>query len=402
MYDLLSGLRVIELSAFVAAPLGGMTLAQLGADVIRIDPPGGGLDYKRWPLTPDGESLYWRGLNKGKRSAVIDIARPEGRELVIDLVAAKSGDGILLTNFPARGWLSYETLKKRRPDLIMMNILGNADGSTAVDYTINCAVGVPFATGSASSVHPVNHMLPAWDIVTGTMAVVGLLAAERHRRKTGEGQFVKLSLADVAMATVGHLGHIAEAQLLNRDRTPIGNDLYGAFGRDFATSDGRRAMIVAITARQWNSLVDATGTGLELTRLAAERKQDLSTEGGRFEARDTIAEVLAPWCLGKTLAEIRSIFDEHGVCWGPYQTFTQMVSDDPRCSTKNPMFENVDQPGLGRYLAPGSPFSFSGFQRRRVRPAPTLGEHTVQVLAEAGVPSSEVTRLQAAGVIAGG
>jgi 2-methylfumaryl-CoA isomerase len=397
MYQLLSGLRIIELSAFVAAPLGGMTLAQLGADVIRIDPPGGGLDYRRWPVNPEGDSLYWRGLNKGKRSAVIDIARPEGRELVTDLIVA--GDGILLTNFPARGWLSYETLKKRRPDLLMMNILGNADGSTAVDYTINCAVGVPYATGNAMPDRPVNHMLPAWDLITGNMAVIGLLAAERHRQRTGEGQLIKLSLADVAMAAVGHLGHIAEAERLKRDRVPIGNDLYGAFGRDFATSDGRRLMVVAITTRQWSALLEATGAGPALAGMAAARNLDLSTEGGRFEARDSIAEVLAPWCQDRTLVEIASIFDEHGVCWGPYQSFTQMVSEDPRCSTKNPMFQQVDHPGVGLCLTPGSPFSFSELRRGPIKPAPALGQHTSQVLAEANISAGEIARLRTTGIV---
>lgn len=401
MYDVLSGLRVIELSAFVAAPLGGMTLAQLGADVIRIDPPGGGLDYGRWPLTPNGDSLYWRGLNKGKRSAVIDITHPEGREVATALISSPAGDGILLTNFPARGWLAYETLSKHRPDLIMINIQGNSDGSTAVDYTINCAVGIPFATGPATPYHPVNHMLPAWDLITGTLAVVGLLAAERHRRKTGEGQLIQLSLADVAMATVGHLGHIAEAQLLHRDRSPIGNSLYGAFGQDFETADRRRVMIVAITARQWNALTDATDTGPVFAKLAVERGHDLSNEGGLFEARHTIADVIGPWCRSKTLAEIRDAFDMHGVCWGPYQTFTQMVTEDPRCSVKNPMFQEISQPGLDWHLAPGSPFQFSGFRRGKVRPAPELGEHTSQVLAEAKIPPADVARLQAAGVVGG-
>src|SRR5215210_2762945 len=104
MPGILDGLRVIEGSAFDAAPLGGMTLAQLGADVIRFDQIGGGLDRGRWPLTQDGHSLFWAGLNKGKRSVQLDLRRPEGQELATALVAEA---GLFLTNFPARGWLSY-------------------------------------------------------------------------------------------------------------------------------------------------------------------------------------------------------------------------------------------------------------------------------------------------------
>jgi len=101
---ILGGLRVVEGSAFVAAPLGGMTLAQLGADVIRFDDMGGGLDQHRWPLAADGQSLFWAGLNKGKRSIRVDLRRPEGRELITSLITAPGDQGgLFLTNFPARG-----------------------------------------------------------------------------------------------------------------------------------------------------------------------------------------------------------------------------------------------------------------------------------------------------------
>ena len=110
--ELLSGLRVVEGSAFVAAPLGGLTLAQLGADVIRFDTIGGGLDYKRWPVTDDGVSLYWAGLNKGKRSIAIDLSRPEGRELATELITAPGDNaGLFLSNFPESGWLADARLR---------------------------------------------------------------------------------------------------------------------------------------------------------------------------------------------------------------------------------------------------------------------------------------------------
>src|SRR5215469_7965824 len=132
MSGILRGLRIVESCAFVAAPLAGMSLAQLGAEVIRIDPPKGGLDAKRWPITKDGKSLYWAGLNKGKRSVAIDIARPEGRELATALITAPGKNaGLFLTNFPAKGWLDYETLTRRRPDLVMVNILGDSQGKSA-------------------------------------------------------------------------------------------------------------------------------------------------------------------------------------------------------------------------------------------------------------------------------
>ena len=263
MNRILQGLRIIEGSAFVAAPLCGMTLAQQGADVIRFDPLEGGLDAHRWPLTAAGRSLYWVGLNKGKRSIAVDTRTPEGQELITALITQPGeGNGIFLTNFPASGWLGYEALRKRRADLIMMNLFGNPDGSSAVDYTVNCAIGIPFATGPTHGdkpVNPVNHVLPAWDAITGVTAAMAILAADRHRLRTGEGQFVKLALADVAMAMVGNLGYIGEAQVNQKDHYSFGNDLYGAYGRDFQTRDDRYIYLAAITKRQWRALCQATG-----------------------------------------------------------------------------------------------------------------------------------------------
>jgi 2-methylfumaryl-CoA isomerase len=156
----LDGMRVVEGSAFVAAPLGGMTLAQMGADVIRFDAIGGGIDFHRWPVTPGGTSLFWAGMNKGKRSLAVDVRRPEGQELVTALICGGGADaGIFLSNFPATGWLSDERLRAQRADLIYVNIIGNPDGSTAVDYTVNPSSGFAFATGPVGSSNPTNHVL---------------------------------------------------------------------------------------------------------------------------------------------------------------------------------------------------------------------------------------------------
>eukprot|EP00481_Brizalina_sp_1-RS-2013_P003638 TRINITY_DN9990_c0_g1_i1.p1 TRINITY_DN9990_c0_g1~~TRINITY_DN9990_c0_g1_i1.p1 ORF type:complete len:153 (+),score=15.00 TRINITY_DN9990_c0_g1_i1:25-483(+) len=137
---ILAGLRVVEVSAFVAAPSAGLALAQMGAEVIRIDDIRGGLDYRRWPVTEDNTSLFWQGLNKSKRSVAIDIRRPEGRELARSIICASGEDaGILLTNFPPKGWLDYDSLREARQDLIQLTVMGNRHGDSAVDYTVNPA-----------------------------------------------------------------------------------------------------------------------------------------------------------------------------------------------------------------------------------------------------------------------
>jgi len=399
----LEGLRIVEGSAFVAAPLGGMTLAQLGADVIRFDAIGGGLDYHRWPVTEEGVSLFWAGLNKGKRSIQVDLRSEKGRELVIQLITEPGADnGIFLSNFPEASWLAYDRLRSNREDLIYMNIIGNPDESTAVDYTVNPSSGFAMATGPTGSSMPTNHVLPAWDTATGLTAAVGLLAAERYRARTGIGQLSKISLTDVAFAMVANLGYMAQAQLTKKDRVPIGNDLYGAFGRDFATKDERRIMVVAISRRQWQSLAEATQILDHLPSIEDALGVDLSKEGDRWDARDAIASFMAPFIQTHNLDEIASIFDAKGVCWGPYQTFVQLVNEDRRASAENPMFDHIDQPGVGQVLAPGSPLSFSEIERGRPIVAPRLGEHTDQILLEIlGMTSHEVGKLHDDGVVAG-
>lgn len=407
--QVLNGLRVVEGSAFVAAPSGGMTLAQLGADVIRFDPIGGGLDHRRWPLTSDGRSLYWSGLNKGKRSLQVDVRSAAGRELISSLICEEGADrGMFLTNFPAHGWLSYETLSKQRSDLIMLAITGNYDGTSAVDYTVNCAMGYPMATGFPSQPgepegRPINHVLPAWDVICGQTAALGLLAAERRRSRTGRGDFITLALADVALATISALGHVAEAQVLGTQRERIGNDLYGALGRDFLCADGRRVIAVAITPRQWNSLCSACEMGEEIASLEAELGIDLSLdEGRRFEVRHRIFALVERWCSSRNLNEVADAFERHGVCWGVYQTFRQLLDEDPRCSTDNPLMAVVNQPGIGEVLTARSPLRFGCLPPETAKPAPVLGQHTDEILAEClGLSANEIGRLHDEGVVAG-
>src|SRR3954464_14611244 len=353
-------------------------MAQMGADVIRIDPIGGGLDHARCQVTRDRASLYWAGLNKAKRSLALALDKPEGRDIARAVITAPgAGGGILLTNLPPSRGLDFATLEAARDDLIMLRLTGNRDGSAAVDYTVNAASGFPLVTGQGGA--PVNHVLPAWDIAAGLYLATALLAAERHRSRTGQGQEVVAALSDVMLATVGHLGYVGDVHINGRGRPAIGNDLYGSFGRDFATADGKRVIIIALTPRQWRGLGRATGLADKLARVGEIMGVDLDTETGRYEARDAIAALLARWCAGRTLAEINDTLNGSGVLWGPFQNFTELVRDDPRCSPHNPLFAEIDQPGIGRYPMPGLPLDFSASPRQPTRPAPRLGEHTEQV-----------------------
>ena len=398
----LHGLRVIEFSAFVAAPSAGLALAQLGAEVIRIDPPGGNIDIDRAPRNADGRSLYWASLNRGKRSVEINVRSAEGRTLLQQLICAP-GDGpaVFLTNLGVDGELSYAALAKRRPDLIMVQLSGSPDGSNAVDYTVNCAAGFPGLTGSGRD-GPVNHVLPAWDVAAGQMLALAVLAAERHWRLTGQGQHVKLALSDVAMATAANLGYLADVELNGTRRRADGNFVYGAYGDSFATADGRHVMVVAITDRQWAALLRATGLQESLPKAAEALGHRLDSEDARYAARELISTALRPWFAARTLAAIGAAFTDRALLWGPYRDFVQMLAEDPRVSEANPMFRRTLHPGVGDVLTATTPLAFGGAAPLPPGIAPRLGEHTHAVLQQRlGLDDAALQALVRAGAIAG-
>ena len=392
----LDGLTVLEISSFIAAPLGGMTLAQLGAEVIRVDPVGGGADLGRWPLAPSGVSLYWTALNKGKRSVTLNFGTAEGRGLLSDLLAASGpGGGAVLTN-AGRDWLSYAGLARVRPDLIHLQIQGYRDGRTAVDYTVNAETGFPLITGPENLAGPVNHVLPAWDVTCGLYAAVGLLAAERRRARTGAGSAITLALADVALAVAGHLGFLAEAQVTGAERPRIGNHLYGGLARDFVTADGGRVMVVVLTGRHLADLGAATGlagTFGELERLLG---ADFGQDGDRYRHRAVITALLEPWFAGRTLAQAEQALAATSVLWSRYRRFTDLTQDGTL--TANPLLAEIDQPGVGPLLAPGSPLAMDG--TTGPRPAPVLGADTGAVLTGLlGLTADDIAGLAERGVI---
>ncbi len=403
MKAVLTGMRVIESAAFVAVPLAGMTLAQMGADVIRVDRLQGGLDAARWPVTPTGASLFWAGLNKGKRSIAVDMARPEGAELIANLITAPGPDaGMFLTNLRGKGPLDYPALVAARPDLIMVSLLGTRRGEPAVDYTVNPSLGFPAATGPAGSTDPIAHVLPAWDCITGQMVVNTLLAAERHRLRFGQGQLAELSLKDVAAAMLGHLGIIGEVCINGVDRPKSGNALYGAYGQDFVTACGSRVMVIGLTDRQWNGLVKTLGLQDAIAALSARLGLDLGAEGNRYAARDAITALFAPWFAARDLTDIAPLLNTAKLTWAPFRSFAGAVRMDPDLSPDNPMFADLMQPGIGRYPVPGSPVTSTQFDRYPAQPAPALGQHTESVLADVlGLGSGQIGVLMDQKIVAG-
>ena len=402
MTGILAGLRIVEGSAFLAAPMGGMTLAQLGADVIRFDDIQGGLDSDRWPVTKDGVSIYWAGLNKGKRSIAVDLRSPKGRELLTALITAPGeGGGIFSTNMPARGWLAHEELAKKRPDLISLNIVGDRHGAANVDYTVNSVTGFPLVSGPVGHEGPVNAVLPAWDIATAYAAAMSILAAERHRRLTGNGQKITLPLQDMALSAVSAMGYLGEAVINQVDRPRFGNEIFGTFGRDFRTADGRYVMICIFSDRHVDALAAAGGFVAAFRKIEAESGVDLKTDAGRWQARTALCAVIEPWVAGRTAEEVGAAVKKAGARWAPYKTFRELAADKDAVG-ENPMFTVLDQPGIGPYPVAATPLQFGAVPRQPPRVAPTLGQHTDEILSGIlGLPDHEISRLHDDKVVAG-
>lgn len=395
MYDLLTGLSVIEASSFVASPTAGLYCAQMGAEVIRVDQIGGGPDFRRWPVTDGNDSLYWENLNRAKKSVALDLGRGEGRELLQALVRAT---GQFITNFPVGGFLAHEVLAAERPDLITVRIMGWADGSPALDYTVNNSVGYPMLTGTGPE--PVNHVLPAWDLLSGAYAAFALLAAIQRRSATGEGGEVRVPLSDVAIGTVANLGGVAEVLYSGANRPRLGNAVYGLFGRDFVTADGQRTMIVVVTPRQWTNLVAALELGDAIAAIEAARGVSFATDDGlRFTHRDALYPLFERAIAARRHADLAAAFDAGGIVHSPYRTMLDAVQD-PALVADNAIFGQADNPSGFTYPAAGAFATLPQDARQPPRPAPRNGEHSEEILMDRlSLPSGELARLIDAGIV---
>jgi 2-methylfumaryl-CoA isomerase len=395
MYPLLNGLSVIEASSFVASPTAGLYLAQMGAEVIRVDQIGGGPDYHRWPKTDEGQSLYWENLNRAKKSVALNLSAPEGRELLQELVR-KTGQ--FVTNFPVGGFLSHEKLSSGRADLVTVRIMGMADGGPALDYTVNSAVGYPDLTGPGPQ--PVNHVLPAWDLLTGAYAAFAMMAALHHRNETGNGQEVRIPLSDVAIGTVANLGALAEVLYTGANRQRLGNAVYGAFGRDFVTRDGTRLMVMAITPRQWTGLVKVLDIASEIAAIERERGVSFDRdEGVRFEHRDILFPLVEAKVATWKYAELKVALDAVSGCYGPYQTMYD-AAHDPALVTNNPIFGRAENPSGFDYPAAGAMATIPQIERGAPLAAPLLGAHSEEILAERlGLTTNMIGDLHAKGIV---
>ena len=411
MYNLLNDLSIIEVSSFVASPTAGLYCAQMGAEVIRVDHKTGGLDYDRYMLTKEGRSLSWENLNRAKKSVALDLRSGEGRELCVEL-AAKTGQCI--TNLPEKSFLSHAAMKAAQaklgpdgaPDMTSVRIMGWHDGRQAMDFTVNAASGYPLMTGpeewEMETAPPINQVLPAWDFITGAYCAFAMLAALRHRDASGEGSEVRVPLGDVAIGTAANAGMYAEMLYRGGDRERLGNAIWGAFGRDFRSKDGVRFMVAALTAKQWNGLVEAFGVAAPIAQLETTAGVKFSDgDDPRFKHRHALFDIFQTVASNHEFKALSARMAEGGCTFEKYRTAHEAASDPELVST-NPLFgPSPANPSGFDYPAPRSFANLPAQDPGNPAPAPYLGQHSEEILAERlGLSSGAIGKLVDAGTVA--
>lgn len=397
----LAGITVFENDSFVAGPSSCLALSQLGAEVIKIDPIKGGPDIDRWPLTADGASIYWGTLNRNKRSVAIDLRSEEGQELTQALITSPGENaGVFVENNVGRPFLADEVLRAKRADLIHVKVQGSADGGPGVDYTVNAETGIPLMTGPVDSPGPVNHVLPAWDLVCGQAAVTAVVMGLYHRAATGEGLYESIALKDVALAAVANLGWYTETLQPAGERAKQGNHIFGSFGASFRTADGRDVMITAITKRQWGNLVQVTGLEAVIDALQTSLETDFTLETNRYTYREILESLFKPWFAQRTAQQVAADLEGSGVLWGPYASAGQ-VAREALDSDQSGVLRSIESETLGTMLVGAQPIRVNDEYLTDAQPT-VFGAETKAVLSERlGLDSAELGRLHDAGVIGG-
>jgi crotonobetainyl-CoA:carnitine CoA-transferase CaiB-like acyl-CoA transferase len=385
----LNHIRVLDLSRVLAGPWAGQTLADLGAEVIKVERPGNGDDTRGWgpPFLhnkagqPTSDAAYFLSANRGKKSVSIDFTRPAGRELVCQL--AEKSD-ILLENFKVDGLakygLDYETLKKINPRLIYCSITGFGQTGpyrqrAGYDFLIQGMGGLMSVTGEPDSEPgggPMKVGVAIVDIFTGMYASTAVLAALAHRERTGEGQHIDLALLDVQVATLAnqamnYLVSGCEPQRLGNAHPNIVP--YQAL----ATADGY--IILAIgNDKQFSKFCILAGR--------AELAEDVRfiSNAARVENRKVLIPMLEQALQQRKSAEWMSILDAAGIPCGPINTLAEVFSD-PQVEARQMRIE-LEHPRGGKVALVGSPMKFSASPVEYKQAPPLLGEHNTEILGE--------------------
>ena len=394
----LEGIRVLDLSRVLAGPWCTQLLADLGAEVIKVERPGSGDDTRHWgpPWHGDGEqrvAAYFLSANRGKKSAAIDISRPDGAALVRDLAA---GADVVVENFKVGGLkkfrLDADTLRAANPRLIYASITGfGQDGPYAdragYDYIIQGMGGLMSITGLPDDQPgggPMRVGVAVVDLFTGLYTCVAVLAALYRREKTGEGAYIDMALFDTQLAMLAN--QASNALLSGKDPPRQGNTHPNIVPyQPFDAAD--QPIIIAVgNDRQFAKLAGMCGS----PEWSSDER--FATNGARVAHREEIVRLVGSCIREKPAAYWLEQLEKAGIPAGPINTITQALSD-----------VQAQHRGIVRMLA-GMPLVGAPIRLDRARmdsdlPPPTLGEHTNEVVTSLGIDAAELERLRSCGVV---
>jgi crotonobetainyl-CoA:carnitine CoA-transferase CaiB-like acyl-CoA transferase len=387
----LAGVRVVDLSRVLAGPYATMTLADLGADVVKIEHPAGGDETRTWgPPFAGGESAYFLSVNRGKRSVALDLKDQEVRELALELCARAD---VLIENFrpggAARLGLDYEAVRKHRPGIVYCTISGfgaREPGDRAgYDFTLQAESGLMAITGEPDG-EPMKVGVAIVDVLAGLNAATAILAVLRRRDLTGEGDHVEVSLLDSAFAALVNVG--ANALLTGEEPLRYGNAHPSIVPyQSFRTTDGW----IAVAAAN-DGLYARLCKAIERADLADD--ENYSTNEARVLNREQLIAELEEVFAGRSTDDWERLLLAAGVPAGRIRGVGAALR------TGQARTRRVGHPTAGAVELVGPPFELDSARLGVVAPPPLLGQHTAEVLRELGVDDERLASLEERGVIA--
>lgn len=393
MPGILNGVRVIDLGRYIAGPMCASLLGDLGADVIRVERPGGGEDRATLPLGGDAGAPYL-AFNRNKRGLTLEISSSDGRQVLKDLIATAD---IVVVNLPLATieslGLDYESLVAIRPDIILVHTSMFGTDGPYIDRVGFDGVGQAMSGSVYMAGDPGEPRRAgvAWvDVTTAMFNAYGALAALMHRQATGRGQKVETNLFRSALNQTN--ATLLEQAVIEKNRVPTGNRAQGAGPGDIhKTKDGwvLTQVIGDALFRRWARLIGEEDRWLNDPRFA--------NDTARGENNELLSERMEGWTRERTTAEVIDALAKAKIPAGPV-LLPQQVLDDPHVAQAN-LFRLMDYPGLPRpapIVEPGARFSEMKLEQRR---PPTIGEHTDEILAQLGYSPTKIAALHGKGVV---
>lgn len=392
----LAGLRVVELAHVMAGPVGGLLLADMGADVVKVEKLPGGDDTRRTvPPEINGESASFMILNRNKRGVAVDLKSAEGRDLVKRMIDKAD---IVLENYRPgtmeKMGLAFDTLRETNPGLVYCKITGfGITGPYAqragYDLISQGMSGLMGLTGEGPGRPPVKVGVPVGDVTAGILAATGILAAYIERLRTGEGQYVDTSLLEASLVHTYWPAALAFAT--GESAGPMGSaHPVAAPYQAFPTLDGW-LNIGAMSQNLWVGTCSALG----LPDIATDPR--FATNGARMANREAMVEAMSAATRTRNTDDWVAIFEMAGVPAGPVKNMKQVL-DDPQTRARD-MVIRIDHPVAGEIDALGLPIKFSNGNGVTRRGAPLYGQHTAEVMRELGYAQADIERLVELGAV---